>query len=58
MSIEEYLQILKARVADCNDEESMLTLLYEACSDIHRLDDVHIKEAFHKCYRLMNGMPL
>lgn len=58
MSIEEYLQIHKARVADCNDEKFILTLLYEAYSDIHCLDDVHIKEAFCKCYRLMNGMPL
>ena len=58
MSIEEYLLIRKARVPDCNDKGSILTILYEAYSDAYHLDDTPIKAVFHDRYRLMNSMPL
>lgn len=58
MSIEEYIQILQAHAADCDAEESILSLLYEAYSDANRLDDAQIKADFNELYRLMNGMEL
>ena len=62
MSTEPYIQILKAHGATespgSNDNESILTLLYEAYSDAHRLDDDQIKADFNELYRLMNGMEL
>lgn len=62
MSIEPYIQILKAHGAaqepGSEDSEAILTLLYEAYSDAHRLDDDQIKADFHELYRLMNGMEL
>lgn len=62
MTIEPYIQILKAHAAaqepGSEDGESILTLLYEAYSDTHRLDDAQIKADFNELYRLMNDMPL
>lgn len=52
MSIEEYLLIRKARVPDCNDKGSILTILYEAYRDAYHLDDALIKAVFHARYRL------
>ena len=43
---------------DSEDSESILTLLYEAYSDAHRLNDAQIKADFNELYRLMNGMEL
>ena len=40
------------------DEKSILTLLYEAYSEKHRLDDQKIKDNFNELYRAMNGMDL
>lgn len=40
------------------DEESVLTLLYEAYNEVNPMDDPQIKADFHKLYELMNGMPL
>ena len=62
MSIEEYIQILKAhveaQVPNFGDGESVLTLLYEAYNEVNSMDDAQIKADFHKLYELMNGMPL
>lgn len=40
------------------DGDSILTLLYEAYSDINKMDNDTIKHDFDELYRLMNGMPL
>ena len=58
----EYLKCLQAhierRTPDLGDAESVLRLLYEACSDCNRMDDAAIKDAFHLLYEQMNGMSL
>lgn len=43
---------------DFGDGESVLTLLYEAYSEVNRIDDSQIKADFNELYRLMNGMEL
>ena len=40
------------------ESDSVLTLLYEAYSEIHNLDDIQTKADFHALYAAMNGMPL
>ena len=40
------------------DEKSILSLLYKAYSEKHRLDDQKIKDNFNELYRAMNGMDL
>lgn len=60
--MEKYFEILKARIMqeqpDFGDGESVLTLLYEAYSEVNRMDDAQIKADFNELYRLMNGMEL
>ena len=60
--MEKYFEILKAHIMqkqpDFGDGESVLTLLYEAYSEVNRMDDAQIKADFNELYRLMNGMEL
>ena len=60
--MEKYFEILKARIMqeqpDFGDGESVLTLLYEAYSEVNRMDDAQIKSDFNELYRQMNGMEL
>ena len=60
--MEKYFEILKARIMqeqpDFGDGGSVLTLLYEAYSEVNRMDDAQIKADFNELYRLMNGMEL
>lgn len=43
---------------DLGDYESVLSLLYEAYSDINPMPDPLIKAAFQRLYEQMNGMSL
>lgn len=60
--MEKYFGSLKAHIMqeqpDFCDGESVLTLLYEAYSEVNRMDDTQIKADFNGLYRLMNGMEL
>lgn len=60
--MEKYFESLKARIMqeqpDFGDGEYVLTLLYEAYSEVNRMDDAQIKADFNELYRLMNGMEL
>ena len=60
--MEKYFEVLKSRIMqeqpDFGDGESVLTLLYEAYSEVNRMDDAQIKADFNELYRLMNGMEL
>lgn len=60
--IEKYIQALKEYVLshepNVGDGESILTLLYEAYSEVNRMDDDQIKADFNALYQAMNGMTL
>ena len=47
-----------SHVANVRDGESILTLLYEAYSEVNRMDDDQIKADFNALYQAMNGMTL
>lgn len=57
-----YIEILKQQIEehppDFWDGNSILTLLYEAYSEVNRMDDEQIKADFNALYRAMNGMEL
>ena len=55
--IHKYIQALKADMS-LQDSESILTMLYEAYSDYHPMEDAKIKAAFESLYQAMNGMEL
>ena len=55
--IHKYIQALKAD-SSLQDSESILTMLYEAYSDHHPMEDTEIKAAFESLYQAMNGMEL
>lgn len=60
--MDKFIAALKAHIErnppNFGDEESVLTLLYEAYSEVNPMDDPQIKANFHELYELMNGMPL
>ena len=56
--IDQYIQKLKDHAQVSSDGESILTLLYEVYSEIHRLDNDQIKADFKELYSHMNGMTL
>ena len=62
MNLQEYVQRLKSCVAshppDLSDEDSILSLLYEAHSESNAMYDDEIKADFHALYEAMNGIPL
>ena len=57
-----FIETLKAHLEqnppNYGDGESILTLLYEAYSDINKMDNDAIKKDFNELYHLMNGMTL
>ena len=55
--IHKYIQALKADLSS-QDSESILTMLYEAYSDHHPMEDTETKAAFESLYQAMNGMEL
>lgn len=55
--IHKYIQALKAD-SSLQNRESILTMLYDAYSDHHPMEDAEIKAAFESLYQAMNGMEL
>ena len=55
--IHKYIQALNADPS-LQDSESILTMLYDAYSDHHPMEDAEIKAAFESLYQAMNGMEL
>ena len=57
-----FIETLKAHIEqnppNYGDGESILTLLYEAYSDINKMDNDAIKKDFGELYKMMNGMTL
>ena len=57
-----FIETLKAHIEqnppNYGDGESILTLLYEAYSDINKMDNDAIKKDFGELYQMMNGMTL
>ena len=62
MDLDVFIEALQALVAkhppDLGDEDSVLSLLYEAHSESNAMYDDEIKASFHKLYEAMNGIPL
>ena len=62
MNLDAYIKALQALVTahppDLGDENSVLSLLYEAHSESHAMYADEIKADFHALYEAMNGMPL
>ena len=62
MNQDAYIEALQALVTahppDLGDEDSVLSLLYEAHSESNAMYDDEIKAVFHALYEAMNGMPL
>lgn len=60
--MEKYIQALKEYVLshepNVGDGESILALLYEAYSEVNRMDDDQIKADFNALYQAMNGVTL
>ena len=60
--MEKYIQALKeyalSHKPNYGDGESILTLLYEAYSEVNRMDDDQIKADFNALYQAMNGRTL
>jgi len=57
-----YIEKLEQQIAehppDFGDGNSVLTLLYEAYSQVNNLDDEQIRADFDTLYQTMNGMEL
>ena len=62
MNMEEYIRALETYVAsrklNLGDGETVLSLLYEAYSDLNRMYDDQIKADFAELYQALNKMPL
>ena len=60
--MKEYIDALKRQIADdppnLDGSESVLAFLYEAYSQVNRLDDARLKADFNALYQTMNGMTL
>ena len=60
--MKEYIDALRKQITDhpsgFGDTDSVLTLLYEAYSEVNRMDDVRIKADFNALYQAMNSMTL
>lgn len=60
--MKEYINALRKHITDnppdFGDADSVLALLYEAYSEIIRMDDTQIKADFAALYQTMNGMTL
>ena len=57
-----FIETMKAHIEQnppsYGDGESILTLLYEAYSDVNKMDDDTIQKDFGELYQMMNGMTL
>lgn len=62
MNLDAYIEALQALVAahppDLGDEDSVLSLMYEAHGESNAMYGEEIKADFHALYETMNGMPL
>lgn len=62
MNLREYISGLKSCITsnppDLGDENSVISLLYEAHSESNAMYDDEIKADFHALYEAMNGLPL
>ena len=60
--MKEYIVTLRKQIADnppnLDGSESILAFLYEAYSQVNRMDDARIKADFTMLYQAMNGMTL
>lgn len=60
--MKEYIDALRKQIAanppNLDGSGSVLEFLYEAYSQVNRLDDARIKADFHALYQAMNGMTL
>ena len=60
--MKEYIDALRKQITDnppnFGDADSVLSLLYEAYSEVNRMDDARITADFHELYQTMNGMTL
>ena len=60
--MKEYIDALRKQITDnppgFGDADSVLSLLYEAYSEVNRMDDDRIKADFNALYQAMNGMDL
>lgn len=60
--MKEYIDALRKQLADnppnLDGSESVLEFLYEAYSQVNRMDDARIKADFNALYQAMNGMDL
>ena len=60
--MKEYIDVLKKHITkdqpSFGDADSVPALLYEAYSEVNRLDDDRIKADFNALYQTMNGMTL
>ena len=60
--MKEYIDALKRQLADnppnLDGNQSVLAFLYEAYSQVNRMDDDRIKADFNTLYQTMNGMSL
>lgn len=60
--MKEYIDALRKHITEnppnFGDTDSVLTLLYEAYSEVNRMDDARIKADFNTLYQAMNGMTL
>ena len=61
MDLDVFIESLRVLVArhppDLGDEDSVLSLLYEAHSESNAMYDDEIKASFHMLYEAMNGIP-
>ena len=57
-----YIEKLKSTLAESPPNlgpgDTILSLLYEAYTDLNNLDNTHIKAGFHALYQAMNGKDL
>lgn len=56
--LENLLSALEKFPPNLGDADSVLTLLYEAYTELNNLDNAQIKADFHALYQAMNGKDL
>lgn len=60
--MKEYFDVLRKQISDnppdLDGSESVLAFLYEAYSEVNRMDDSQIKADFNALYQAMNSMTL
>lgn len=60
--MKEYIDALQKQLADnppnLDGSDSILAFLYEAYSQVNRMDDAQVKADFNALYQAMNGMTL